>query len=76
MALRDSPLRAFNLALRGMMEAGIVAGLGYWGVRTGHSAAGKAALGLGVPLVGFGVWGRPTSVAPGGSPSRCASWRS
>ena len=45
-----SPASAVNLTLRVIMEAGVVAGLLYWGIHTGDSAAGKAAL-------GFGVWG-------------------
>ncbi len=50
-------LRRSNVALRGLMEAGIVLALAWWGVHAGGDAAGKAALGVGVPLVGFGVWG-------------------
>ncbi len=51
------PVSGLNLALRAVVEAGVVAGLAYWGVRTGDSAAGKALLGIGAPIVGFGLWG-------------------
>jgi hypothetical protein len=46
-----------NVALRGLMEAGVVVALAWWGVHTGTGAAGKAALGVGAPAVGFGLWG-------------------
>lgn len=39
------------------MEAGIVAGLGYWGYKTGDSTVVKIVLVIGVPFVGFGFWG-------------------
>jgi Protein of unknown function (DUF2568) len=48
---------AAPLALRAVMEAGIVAGLAYWGYRTGGSTLAKVLLGVGAPAVGFGVWG-------------------
>ena len=48
---------AVNLTLRVIMETGVVAGLAYWGIRTGDTAAAKAALGLTAPLIGFGIWG-------------------
>jgi Protein of unknown function (DUF2568) len=50
-------LRQVNLALRAMMELGIILALGTWGFHVGAGAAGKVALGLGAPAVGFGVWG-------------------
>ena len=46
-----------NLALRALIEAGVVGGLAYWGVHTGNGAAEKIVFGLGAPLVGFGFWG-------------------
>ena len=46
-----------NVALRAVMEAGIVAGLAYWGFTTGTSEPAKIALGVAAPLVGFGFWG-------------------
>ncbi len=48
---------AVPLTLRAVMEAGIVAGLAYWGYETGGGAAAKALLGIGAPLAGFGIWG-------------------
>ena len=39
------------------METGIVLGLGYWGLQTGDSTAARLLLGIGAPVVGFGIWG-------------------
>lgn len=39
------------------MEVGVVAALADWGVHTGSGTAAKLVLGLGAPVVGFGVWG-------------------
>lgn len=50
-------IRWLNVALRALLELGIVVALGYWGYRTGGSTAGRWALALGAPLVGFGFWG-------------------
>lgn len=47
----------FNLGLRAVMEFGIVLGLGYWGFHTGGSGGLKILLGIGAPVLGFGVWG-------------------
>jgi hypothetical protein len=47
----------FNVALRGVMEAGIVAALAYWGYRTGQSTWAKIVLGIGAPVLVFGFWG-------------------
>jgi hypothetical protein len=52
-----STLKWFNLALRALMELGIVIAFGYWGCRTGDEAIEKVLLGIGVPLLGFGFWG-------------------
>ena len=52
-----SSASAVNLTLRAVMEAGIVAGLAYWGVHTGDTTAASIALGVAAPLVGFGIWG-------------------
>jgi len=52
-----SPSERLNLALRVLVEAGVVVALGYWGFHTGGNAAGKLALGLGAPALGFGFWG-------------------
>lgn len=47
----------FNLGLRGLMEVGIVCGFGYWGYHAGSTFAGKAALAVAAPVIGFGIWG-------------------
>jgi hypothetical protein len=47
----------FNVALRGVMEAGIVLALAYWGYRTGQSTWAKILLGIGAPVLVFGFWG-------------------
>jgi hypothetical protein len=47
----------FNVALRALMEIGIVCGFAYWGYHVGGTLAGKAALAVATPVVGFGVWG-------------------
>jgi Protein of unknown function (DUF2568) len=52
-----SPLGRLNLALRGLVEGGIVVGLAWWGVATGDGTGMKVLLGVGAPLVGFGFWG-------------------
>ena len=53
----SAALRLSNVALRGLLEAAVVAALAYWGVHTGSGTAAKVALGLGAPAVGFGIWG-------------------
>lgn len=53
----SSTLKWFNLALRAVMELGIVTALGYWGYRTGDSVGAKILFGIGAPLLGFGFWG-------------------
>jgi hypothetical protein len=50
-------LQWINLALRGLMELGIILALGYWGFQTGSSGGTKIILGIGAPLMGFGFWG-------------------
>ena len=50
-------MQRFTLALRVLMEAGVVVGLAYWGARTGEGAAAKILLGVGAPVLGFGSWG-------------------
>jgi Protein of unknown function (DUF2568) len=52
-----SALRLGNVALRGLLEAGVVAALAYWGVHTGDGVVGKVVLGVLAPVVGFGIWG-------------------
>ncbi len=52
-----SRLKWINLALRSLMETGIVAAFAYWGFHTGQALGTKVLFGVGAPLVGFGVWG-------------------
>ena len=50
-------LQWFNVALRGVMEFGIVLAMGYWGYQAGGSLVTKVLLGILVPLIVFGFWG-------------------
>jgi hypothetical protein len=50
-------LKRFNLALRGLMEAGIIVALGYLGFHLGKNMGLKILLGFGAPALGFGFWG-------------------
>ncbi len=50
-------LKWFNVALRGIMEAGIVLALGFWGCHTGRTTTMKILLSIIIPLIGFGFWG-------------------
>jgi hypothetical protein len=50
-------LRWFNVALRGVMEAAIVAATAYWGFWAGGTTATKLVLALLAPLLVFGMWG-------------------
>lgn len=52
-----STLKWLNVALRALMELGIIVALGYWGYKTGNSLAMRLLLGIGAPLTGFGFWG-------------------
>jgi Protein of unknown function (DUF2568) len=52
-----SPIQRLNLGLRVLLEVGVVVALGYWGVHTGQGTTAKLALGIGAPLLGFGLWG-------------------
>jgi hypothetical protein len=52
-----SAMQKLNLTLRVLLELGVIAALAYWGVHAGQSAFAKVLLGIGVPLVGFGLWG-------------------
>lgn len=49
-------LKAVNLALRGLMELGIVIALGYWGYRIGRSGFQRIVLTLGAPAVILSAW--------------------
>jgi hypothetical protein len=50
-------LKRINLALRALMETGIVLALGYWGFQRGSNMGMKFLLGIGTPLLVFGFWG-------------------
>ena len=50
-------LKRFNLAIRGIMELGIVAALSFWGFHTGRNTLMKIILGVGSPAIVFGFWG-------------------
>jgi Protein of unknown function (DUF2568) len=52
-----SGIQAVTLVLRVTMEIGIVAALAFWGATTPASTWLSVALGIGAPLVGFGIWG-------------------
>jgi Protein of unknown function (DUF2568) len=52
-----SALQWFNVALRGVMELGIVAAMGYWGYQAGSSLVPKVLLAILAPLIVFGFWG-------------------
>lgn len=52
-----SRIEKFNLALRGLMEFGVVVGFAYWGYQVGSNPLMKILLAIGTPLVGFGIWG-------------------
>jgi hypothetical protein len=46
-----------SLALRVLLEVGVVIALADWGIHTGQGMAAEILLGVGAPLVGFGFWG-------------------
>ncbi len=50
-------LRWFNVALRGLMEFGIVAATAYWGYRAGSNLVTSILFGTLAPLIVFGFWG-------------------
>jgi len=50
-------LKWFTLALRVTMEAAIVVALAEWGYHAGPGTAGRLALALAAPAIGFGLWG-------------------
>lgn len=52
-----STLKWLNVGLRAVMELGIVVALGYWGYETGEGTTMKILLSVGMPLIGFGIWG-------------------
>jgi Protein of unknown function (DUF2568) len=44
------------LALRILMETGVVAGLAWWGYQTGGTGGTGLLLAVGAPAIGFGIW--------------------
>lgn len=50
-------LTTANLTLRFLLELAAIGALGYWGFRAGSGPLGKAALGLGAPVLAIVVWG-------------------
>lgn len=52
-----SSVQMVTLILRVTMEIGIVAAFAYWGAHTPSSDGLKVLLGVGAPVIGFGVWG-------------------
>jgi hypothetical protein len=52
-----SPARWTALALRGIMEAGVVAGMAYWGYHASRSHGMRVFLAIFSPVVVFGFWG-------------------
>jgi hypothetical protein len=51
-----SPMQWLTVALRGVMETGIVVGLAFWGAQTGSSTIEKVAFAIGAPVLLFGIW--------------------
>ncbi|HMQ89953.1 MAG TPA: DUF2568 domain-containing protein [Flavilitoribacter sp.] len=49
-----TPLQWINIGLRGLMEALIVFGFGYWGYHAAGKTICKTLLAVGAPLAGFG----------------------
>jgi hypothetical protein len=49
-------LKGANLALRFLLELGVLVALCYWGFRSGEGTFARIALGLGVPLIVAVVW--------------------
>lgn len=50
-------LGRLNLALRGLMELGVVCGFGWWGYHAGGRGLTRLGLAVGAPILGFGFWG-------------------
>ena len=55
-------IKGANLALRFLWELFALGTLGYWGFKTGNSTITKIVLGVGAPLVGWSVLGKPSVV--------------
>ena len=54
---RIGALGWFNIALRGVMELGIVVALAFWGYQAGSSLIAKILMAILAPLIVFGFWG-------------------
>jgi hypothetical protein len=52
-----SVMKNANLALRFLLELGVLAALAYWGFQTGQTTISKIVLGIGAPVVAAVVWG-------------------
>jgi len=52
-----TPMVTLNLALRALMELGIVLALGLWGYHAGTGVATRLLLAVVAPAIGFGFWG-------------------
>ncbi len=50
-------MQSLNLALRFLLELGLLAALAYWGFQTGVGLPARLGLGLGAPLLAAVVWG-------------------
>jgi len=50
-------IQGVNLALRALLELGIVIALAVWGYQMGEGLSMKILLGIMVPVLGFGFWG-------------------
>lgn len=50
-------LKSINLAVRFLLELSLLAAVGYWGVKVAPSWVGKAALGIGLPVLVAAAWG-------------------
>ncbi len=50
-------IKASTLAVRFLVELGILAALGVWGFHTAQSVVGKISVGIGIPLVVAILWG-------------------
>ena len=50
-------MKWINLALRILVEIGVVGAFAYWGYQTGPSPTSQVVLAVAAPLFAFGVWG-------------------
>jgi predicted membrane-bound mannosyltransferase len=55
--LAASSWQRVNLTLRALTELGVVLALATWGYHAGHSTAAKLVYAIGLPVLGFGLWG-------------------